>query len=123
VQTARIISIVDDDEAVCVATSSLLRSLGWQTYTFASAEALLQSAHLSATSCIVTDVRMPGMSGIDLYLHLLSLGFVIPTIFVTAFPTAALRARVTASGGRALLAKPIDPDAITQCLDQIFGTP
>jgi FixJ family two-component response regulator len=119
VQTARIISIVDDDELIRAAISSLARSLGWQTYTFASGEEFLTSSRIAETACLITDIRMPGMSGIELHSRLLDLGFESPTIFITAFPTDALRTRVMADGAIALLGKPVDPNAIIECIDQV----
>jgi FixJ family two-component response regulator len=122
VQTARIISIVDDDELIRAALSSLARSLGWQTYTFASGEEFLTSSRVAETACLITDIRMPGMSGIELHNRLLDLGFASPTIFITAFPTDALRARVMADGAIALLGKPVDPTAIVECMDRVSRT-
>jgi FixJ family two-component response regulator len=119
VQTARIISIVDDDELIRAAISSLARSLGWQTYAFASGEGFLASSRIAETACLITDIRMPGMSGIELHSRLLDLGFASPTIFITAFPTDLLRARVMADGAIALLGKPVDPNAIIECIDQV----
>lgn len=122
-RTARIISIVDDDDAVCAATSGLVRSLGWQANVFASPEAFLQSAHIAETSCLISDVRMPRMSGVEMHARLLQLGYALPTIFVTAFPTAALRAKVMANGALALLEKPVDPAAIEHYLALVLGKP
>jgi FixJ family two-component response regulator len=88
-----LISIVDDDDTVRVATESLVRSLGFETRTFASAESFLQSSSLSKTQCLILDVQMPNMSGIELQDHLSQLGFEIPIIFITAYPDEAVRQR------------------------------
>ena len=120
-QADQIVSIVDDDEGVRVTTASLVRSFGWKTRVFASAEEFLLSAHIGNTSCLISDVRMPGMSGIDMYAHLLELGYNLPTIFITAFPTADLQQRILADGALACLAKPVDPAAISHWLNLVFG--
>jgi FixJ family two-component response regulator len=119
----RVISIVDDDLAVGLATANLVRSLGWGARVFASAEAFLQSSRIADTACLITDVRMPGLSGVSMHARLLDRGYILPTIFVTAFPTATLRATVMASGALALLEKPLDANAIIQYLDQLLGAP
>jgi FixJ family two-component response regulator len=117
----QVVSIVDDDDAVRVATASLVRSLGWPTRVFASAEEFLQSADIEETACLISDVRMTGMSGVEMYERLVELGCAPPTIFVTAFPTAALEARICANGALACLEKPVDAAAIAHCLARIFG--
>src|SRR5262245_8219975 len=81
-----LISIVDDDDAVRGATASLVRSLGFKTRTFGSAESFLQSSSLSETRCLILDVHMPKMGGIELQDHLSRLNFKIPIIFMTAYP-------------------------------------
>jgi FixJ family two-component response regulator len=123
VRTAQIISIVDDDEAVCIATSALVRSLGWQVNIFGSAEAFVQSGKIADTACLVSDVRMPNMSGVEMRDHLLQLGYALPTIFVTAFPTAKLRATVIKSGALALLEKPVDAGELEHYLSLALGQP
>jgi CheY-like chemotaxis protein len=107
VDTSQIVTIVDDDEAVRLATASLIRALGWKVRTFGSAEEFLQSGHVDDTSCVISDVRMPGISGVAMQVHLLGLGIALPTIFVTAFPNPALQAEVMANGALVLLEKPV----------------
>jgi FixJ family two-component response regulator len=122
----RLVSIVDDDKSARLATESLVRSLGWSTRTFDSAEAYLQSmpsAGAGETACLISDVRMPGMSGIEMFQRLLALGPVPPTVFMTAFPTDALRAQVLASGALALLEKPLDVATLEHHLTRALGTP
>ena len=119
----QIVSIVDDDETVRLATSSLVRSLGWQARTFASAEEFLQSGSAGKTSCLISDIMMQGMSGIDLHDRLLKLGCAPPTIFTTAYSTAALRATIEAKEVLAFLDKPIDATAVASCLKQVLGQP
>ena len=84
------ISIVDDDESVREATKGLVRSLGYVAATFASAEEFLNSDRVNDTSCLITDVQMPGLNGIELQSRLTAMGRRIPIIFVTAFPQERL---------------------------------
>src|SRR5690349_12343199 len=93
-----VIAIVDDDEAVRVATASLLRSFGYQTCVFASAAEFLAAGMDRLASCLITDVRMPGMDGIELQRVLNSRNCAIPILFVTAYSNDALRQRVMAAG-------------------------
>ncbi len=115
--TDHIASIVDDDEAVRVATASLVRSFGWQVHVFASAEAFLHSGPIEGTSCLISDVQMPNMSGIEMHDRLLELGCAPPTIFITAFPTVALQAKSEKNGALAFLEKPIDAEAMERYLN------
>jgi FixJ family two-component response regulator len=120
---AQIVSIVDDDEAVRLGTASLVRSLGRHTRLFASAEEFLQSGQIAETSCLISDVRMPGMSGIAMHDRILALGYAPPTIFMTAFPTAGLKEKALANGALAVLEKPVDADAIAHWLGVALGLP
>ena len=79
------IAIVDDDEFVCESAKALVESLGYEAFAFSSAENFLLSDHLHSTSCLITDVQMPGQSGLDLLEHLTRRGFHIPAIVVSAF--------------------------------------
>ncbi|REG50702.1 response regulator receiver domain-containing protein [Paraburkholderia sp. BL6669N2] len=121
--TSQIVTIVDDDEAVRLATSSLVRSLGWSVRTFASAEEFLQSGHVADTSCLISDVRMPGMSGVGMHTYLLGLGTAPPIIFITAFPTASLQSEIQANGALVLLEKPVDAAAMAHWLNVALGQP
>jgi FixJ family two-component response regulator len=103
-----LISIVDDDDKVRAATESLVRSLGFKTHTFASAESFLQSTSPRETRCLILDVQMPNMSGIELQGRLTELGFEIPIIFITAYPDEAVRQRAMDAGAVAFLLKPFD---------------
>jgi FixJ family two-component response regulator len=103
-----VISIVDDDDTVRAATESLVRSLGFKTRTFASAEVFLQSTSPRETRCLILDVQMPNMSGIELQTRLSELGFEIPIIFITAYPDEAVRRRAMEAGAVAFLLKPFD---------------
>ena len=100
------ISVIDDDASVRAATNNLLRSHGYTVHTFASAEEFLRSAHLNDTSCVIADVQMPVMSGVELLTHMRAQGHRVPFIFITAFPEESVRARVLKAGAIAFLAKP-----------------
>jgi|SRR5712691_108207 len=107
-QKIPVISIVDDDEAIRTALQSLVRSLGYLSNAFASAEEFLDSPHVPETSCLITDVQMPGMNGIELQNRVKTLGFSTPVIFVTAFPDERIRARALEAGAIGFLNKPFD---------------
>jgi FixJ family two-component response regulator len=112
-----VISIVDDDESVRVATRRLVKSLGFVGHAFASATEFLQSPHLSDTSCVIVDVQMPGMSGVELQSLLIAKGNRTPMIFITAFPDERIRTRVLESGAIGFLSKPCDGPTLIRCLD------
>jgi FixJ family two-component response regulator len=113
----QVISIIDDDASVRAATDNLLRSLGYTVYVFASAEEFLRSTHLNDTSCVIADIQMPGMSGVDLQARLLAQGYSVPFIFITAFPEETIRARALKAGAICFLTKPFDRLTLIRCLD------
>jgi FixJ family two-component response regulator len=110
------ISIVDDDESVREATKGLVRSLGYVAATFGSAEEFLESDLVNGTSCLITDVQMPGMSGIELQNRLIAGGHRLPVIFITAYPEARIRTRALAAGALAFLSKPFNENDVVTCL-------
>jgi FixJ family two-component response regulator len=112
------IAIVDDDEAVRDATKTLVRSLGYHASTFGSADKFLNSEQISDTSCLITDVQMPGLSGLDLQDLLLARGHHFPIIFITAHPDENVRARAMKAGAVAFLSKPVNPDHLLGYLDE-----
>ena len=112
------IAIIDDYQALREALEKLLRSLGHRTSTFGSAEDFLKSGKLHDTSCLITDVRMPGMSGIDLQDRLIADGYYIPIIFITAHFDDHLRQRAMRAGAVAFLVKPVDADQLIGYLDK-----
>lgn len=112
-----VISIIDDDGSVRAATGNLVRSLGYIVHTFASAEDFLRSPQLHKTSCVITDVRMPAMSGLDLQAHLLAEGPRLPFIFVTAFSVESDRDRALKAGATCFLSKPFDGEVLVECLE------
>jgi FixJ family two-component response regulator len=101
-----VISIIDDDASVRTATARLLRSMGFSVHAFASAKEFLSSLRLSETSCIIADVQMPGMSGVELQDHLIANGHKAPIIFMTAFPQERVRQRAMKAGVIDFLNKP-----------------
>jgi FixJ family two-component response regulator len=112
-----VISVVDDDASVRVATDNLLRSLGYIVHTFASAEEFLRSSQLNDASCVITDVQMPAMSGVELQALLLAQGHRVPLIFITAFPEETIRERALKAGAICFLTKPFDRLTLIKCLD------
>jgi FixJ family two-component response regulator len=112
-----LVSIVDDDESVREATRGLVRSLGLAAVTFASAEEFLRSDRVGDTSCLITDVQMPGLSGVDLQSCLIAQGHRTPIIFITAFPEDSVRTRVLNAGAIGFLSKPFDEECLIDCLD------
>jgi FixJ family two-component response regulator len=102
------ISIVDDDTFVREAIGNLLRSLGYRAVTFASAEDFLGSGRVKDTTCLITDLQMPGRSGLDLQSQLLPEGYRTPIIFVSALPKESIRTRALNAGAVAFLSKPFD---------------
>jgi FixJ family two-component response regulator len=112
------ISIVDDDKSVREAANALIRSLGYAAATFASAEEFLESGRLGDTACLITDVQMPGMSGIDLQNHLAANGHCTPVIFVTAYPEESVRERALHAGAFGFLSKPFSEECLIACLDK-----
>jgi FixJ family two-component response regulator len=112
------ISIVDDDNAVCEALKSLVRSLGYHVSTFASPDEFLKSEQVDDTSCLITDVQMPGMSGLDLQDRLVASGHRIPIIFITAYSGENVRARAMKAGAVAFLSKPVNPDHLVGLLEK-----
>jgi len=117
-----VISIVDDDELSRDAISRLIRSLGYATATFASAEEFLQSGRVSETACLIADVQMPGMSGLELQDWLKARGPRLPVIFVTAFPETEARQRALASGALGFLDKPFSGEKLMACLNEALPT-
>lgn len=115
------ITIIDDDESVRTATESLVRSLGFSARTFACAEDFLNSPMLGATDCVITDVQMPGMSGVELQSALRARGDRTPLIFITAFPEEHVRRQVDAAGAFGFLAKPFDGNTMIACIDRALS--
>jgi FixJ family two-component response regulator len=122
VSTSQIVSIVDDDASVRAAMQSLLRSLGFVAFVFESAEDFLRSPRVDDSSCLITDLQMPGMSGLDLQDRLIAQGTHIPTIFITAFPEQNIRSRAKASGALGFLEKPFAGRTMIELVRQALAT-
>jgi FixJ family two-component response regulator len=114
--TLSVISVIDDDASVRAATNNLLSSHGYQVHTFASGHDFLQSARLDDSSCVVADVQMPVMSGLDLLTQVRILGNDAPFIFITAFPDESVRARALKAGAVCFLAKPFAGPVLIDCI-------
>jgi FixJ family two-component response regulator len=112
-----LIAIIDDDASVRATTDSLVRSLGYVVYIFASAEEFLQSNRLDDLSCVIADVQMPGMSGVELQAYLLTQGYRVPFIFFTAFPDEQIRAQALGAGAICYLTKPFDGDSLVRGIE------
>jgi FixJ family two-component response regulator len=108
----RLVSIVDDDESLRRSVKNLLTSVGFRVETFASAEAFLQSAHRADTRCVVLDLQMPGMSGVDLLVHLAATSAPIPVVILTAHSDDDARRRTLQAGAVAFLGKPFYGEAL-----------
>ncbi|MEI9888878.1 MAG: response regulator [Rhizomicrobium sp.] len=119
--TARTVSIIDDDPAVLGATRKLLSLLGFSVASFASAEAFLASPEAATTACVISDVRMPGMSGVELQERLIGEGRALPFIFLTAFPDEASRRRARDAGAIAFLTKPFDGQTLIDTVRQALA--
>jgi FixJ family two-component response regulator len=113
---APVVSIIDDDVSSRIGTMRLLRSLGFIVYAFPSAHAFLHSEQLTGTACLISDVQMPEMNGIQLQDLLHARGLRIPVIFITAFHDERVRAQALDRGATCFLSKPFDAETLSRCL-------
>jgi FixJ family two-component response regulator len=111
-----LISVVEDDQPFRESMRKLITSLGYTVEAFPSAASFLASPMLAQTACLVTDVNMPGMTGVQLHKHLADAGYTIPTILVTAYPDEVVRNRALKDGVVCYLSKPVDDDHLERCL-------
>jgi FixJ family two-component response regulator len=111
------ISIVDDDQSFRDATKRLVKSLGYRADTFASAEEFLQSDRVNDTSCLILDVNMPGLGGIELQSQLVAQGNFTPIIFITAVPEKRMRDKAFRAGAIGFLSKPFKEECLINHLD------
>jgi FixJ family two-component response regulator len=116
-----VISVVDDDASVRTATARLLRSMGFSVRVFASAQEFLSSPRLREASCVIADVQMPGMSGLELQDRLIAEDHGIPIIFITAFPHDQLHERAMKAGAICFLSKPFDEPQLLQCVERALA--
>jgi FixJ family two-component response regulator len=120
-----LISIVDDDQPYRESMRKLIILLGYTVEAFPSAADFLASRALPETACLVTDVNMPGMTGVELHRYLVDAGHTIPTILVTAYPDEVVRDQALKNGVVCYLSKPVDDDHLERCLRSALqpGTP
>jgi FixJ family two-component response regulator len=111
-----LISVVDDDQAFRDSMRRLLKSHGYSVAVFRSAAEFLASAQLLATACLIADIHMPVMTGVELYTHLIATGRAIPTILITAYPEDGARQRMLGLGVRCYLHKPLEEPVLIDCL-------
>ena len=111
-----LVAIVDDDKSHRNATQDLLRAAGLSTATFEDAESFLGSASRASAACVVADMRMPGMTGLEMYQALVASGDSIPTVLVTAHPEDVTRSRAREAGITCYLSKPFAPDELVECV-------
>jgi FixJ family two-component response regulator len=119
---APLISIVEDDRFFRDSMRRLMRSLGYVVEVFSSAAEFLASPRLSETACLIADVNMPAMTGLELFRHLTAMGHTIPTILVTGFPNDLDRDRALDDGVICYLSKPIDEQNLTKCLGEVLAS-
>ena len=111
-----LISVIDDDESIRKATRLLIQSFGFQAVALQSAETFLQSAQLRETSCLIVDVQLPGMNGLQLQRHLAAEGCKVPIIFITAYDNSDSRQQAMQAGAVAFLSKPFSDNLLLQTI-------
>lgn len=117
----RLISVIDDDPSIVSAISGLVRSLGYPASGHLSAEAFLVSGEVRSARCIITDIQMPGMSGIALKHHLTAMRVATPVIMITARTDVALLAGAESSGAFCIFGKPFDANDLIACLERALA--
>jgi FixJ family two-component response regulator len=118
-----LVAVVDDDPSIRNATRDLLRAAGFSTATFEDAESFLGSASRASTACLVADMRMPGMTGLELYQALVASGDGIPTVIITAHPEELAQSRAREAGITCYLSKPFAPDDLLECVREALARP
>jgi FixJ family two-component response regulator len=118
---APLVSVVDDDESVRDAIKNVLRSAGLRAETYASAEDFLDTGHPENSDCVILDIRMPGMNGLQLQRRLTDDGYAIPTIFVTAYADESSRQQAVKAGASAFLLKPFDPNGLLRSVQSVLS--
>ncbi len=118
-----LVAIIDDQEDMRGSLETLVEHIGYRACLFESAQAFLDRPDAAEAQCIISDVQMPGITGLDLCRRLAAVGDRRPVILVSAFATEAMRRRALAAGALCLLAKPIDTDAFIVLLRQVLTPP
>jgi FixJ family two-component response regulator len=116
--TSRLVAIIDDDEALCSSLVDLMRSIGYRVESFVSAETFLASSNLSLFECVIADVHLPGMSGLDLVRKLKERGSMTPVILITGLPERRLDDEAISVGAECLLRKPFETKALLDCVER-----
>ncbi|NUT84070.1 response regulator transcription factor [Pseudomonas brassicacearum] len=116
-----IISIIDDDESVRIALDGLLRAHGYRVRTYASAMDFLSSCELQNTACLISDIQMPGMTGIQMYDRLSTQGVHIPIIFITGYPGVPPRVSAATPEPVAFFPKPFDCAELIACIESVMA--
>ena len=116
-----LISLVDDDESIRRTTTLLIESFGFHAAAFESAESFLKSDQLHTTACLIVDIQMPGMNGLQLLSHLAAAGYKIPIIFITAYDTEKSRQQALQAGAVAFLGKPFSDELLLRALRAVLG--
>lgn len=119
-RAAQLVAVVDDDESVRSALTAALQSVGLTTIGFASAESFLSSGRLPEIGCLITDVKMPGISGLELQAKLRRDDYRFPVVFITAHGGPGVRAQAIAAGAVAFLDKPFDVDVLLEMVATII---
>ena len=119
----QLVSVVEDDLFFRDSMGRLMRSLGYTVEAFPSAVDFLASPRVAETACLIADVHMPAMTGIELHRHLVAAGHTIPTILVTAYPNDVDQARALNDGAVCYLRKPVDEQHLTRCLRAALTSP
>jgi FixJ family two-component response regulator len=117
-----LVSIVEDDQFFRDSMRRFMRSLGYMVDVFSSAAEFLASSRINETACLIVDVNMPAMTGLELYRCLVDTGHAIPTILITAFPNDVDRARALNDGATCYLAKPVDHQDLIRCLNTVLAS-
>jgi FixJ family two-component response regulator len=119
---ASLVSVVEDDRFFRESMRRLMRSFGYAAEVFASAADFLASPRLVETACLIADVNMPTMNGLELHRRLVEMGHAIPTILVTAYPDNDVRSRALKDGVVCYLRKPVDENHLMRCLRGALGS-
>ena len=117
-----LIAIIDDDDSMRSAVAALVRSAGYEALAFASAEEFLAYGTVGSFACVISDIQMPGMSGIELKKHLAASQSAVPVIMITARHDLGLEEKAMASGAACFLRKPFEADALINCLQRALET-
>ncbi len=119
--SAPVIAVVDDDDSIREALGDLIRSLGYRCLGFASAEDFLGFADRPSIACMITDIKMPGLTGLELQDRLNAEGHPPPIIFMTSYVDDATKAKAMGGGARCFFGKPVDDDDLIACLHSVVG--